>query len=284
MTAVRRAFLPKALAALALAGGCARVPPPELRVGPAELLAGVRAAQERIRGVRGTARVGVRSPAQSGSLDAFLAAEKPDRVRIEALDFFGNVAAALASDGRRFGYFDAATGVFYRGDATPENVSRLLPVVIPAEELAVILCGSAPILEGRPLEAQPDGDRMLLVVGAGAWGQRLTVGAELAVEESRVRRLSAAAGGGVVQDAPAYDLEFGLFRHRAGGRFPTEASLDAPSAGVRLSLSWKRDLEVNPPPEPSLFSLEPPRGARLVELGPGQPVPGSGLPLGPVRE
>ena len=30
------------------------------------------------------------APAGSGALDQFLAAEKPDRLHIEAMDFFGN--------------------------------------------------------------------------------------------------------------------------------------------------------------------------------------------------
>jgi hypothetical protein len=248
----------------------ARVPPPELQADPAELLSRLEAAQEGVRSVRGRARVGISAPGRSGSTDAFLAAERPDRLRIEVLDFFGNVAATLASDGERFSLYDARAGALYRGEPTPENVSRLLPLPLAPGELVAILLGTTPVRPGAATAAERRDGRVLLVVGTGEATSELLLGAELAVEEARLP----AAGAG-----PAYALEFGLFRHRGGRRFPTEIGLEAPSARARVTLGWKEDLEVNPPPEPGLFRLETPRGARVVDLGPGAPAPAVELPL-----
>lgn len=258
--------------ALALAG-CPRVPPPDLSRDPSALLDQVRGAQERVQRVRGTARVRISSPSASGSAVEFAAAEKPDRVHLETLDFFGNPVAVLVAAGGRFGFHDARANVFYRGDATPENVSRLLPVVLPVEELVVILCGSAPILPGAPLEVTIKDDLLLLTLGLGDLGQRLAIGERAAVEWSRVRRATAGAGGAVSDVAPAYDLEFGGFELRGGVRFPSEVKLDAPAGRSRIQLAWRNDVQVNAELDAALFRFEPPRGARVVELARGAPVP-----------
>jgi hypothetical protein len=255
---------------LALAG-CPRVPPPDLSRDPSALLDQVRSAQERVQRVRGTARVKISSPDGSGTAIEFAAAEKPDRVHLETLDFFGNPVAILVAADGRFGFLDARANVFYRGDATPENVSRLLPVVLPVEELVVILCGSAPLLPGRPLEVGVKDDLLLLTIGLGDVGQRVAVGERASVEWSRVRRAVPAGSAGEV--APAYDLEFDDFLLRAGVRFPSEVQLDAPSGKSRIRFTWRNDVQVNGILDPALFRFEPPRGARVVDLARGEPVP-----------
>ena len=264
---------PALLAGLALAlAGCPRVPPPDLSRDPSALLDQVRVAQDRVQRVRGSARVRISSPSASGSAVEFAAAEKPDRVHLETLDFFGNPVAVLVAANGRFGFHDARANVFYRGDATPENVSRLLPVIVPVEELVVILCGSAPILPGRPLEVGVKDDLLLLTIGLGDVGQRLAIGERASVEWSRVRRATREAGGAVSEVAPAYDLEFEDFSTRSGVRFPSQVKLDAPAGKSRIQLAW-RDVQVNPQLDPALFRFEPPRGARIVDLARGAPLP-----------
>jgi hypothetical protein len=267
------------LGATALSG-CARVPPADLSRDPAALLDQVRAAQERVQRVRGSARVRIVSPGGSGTFNEFAAAEKPDRVHLETLDFFGNPAAVLVAAGGRFSFLDARAQVFYRGEATPENVSRLLPVLLPVEELVTILCGSAPLLPGRPVEVGTQGDLLLLTVAAGDTGQRLALGEAATVEWSRVRRV-VTEGGGRREIAPAYDLEFQFFRRRSGVRFPTFVRLDAPSANSVIELTWRNDLEVDATLDAALFRLAPPRGVRVVDLAPGQPAPPVELPIEP---
>jgi hypothetical protein len=102
------------LAALsAVVGGCAsRVPPADLSRDPAALLEQVRAAQARVTRVRGSARVNIESPGGSGTVTELAAAEKPDRLRLETLDFFGNPAAVLVAAGGRFAFHDQRENVF----------------------------------------------------------------------------------------------------------------------------------------------------------------------------
>jgi len=263
--------LPLALALL----GCPRAPPPDLSADPAELLAAVRAHHGKVTRVQGSARLTVDAPGARGTMEALAAAEAPDRLRIEVLDFFGAPAAALVAAGGSFVFFDARRGTWYRGPATPENVSHFLPVALPPEELAAVLLGAPPLLPGPAVSAEPGRGVMHLALASGDLIQRLEVGAEAAVEASRVRRRTAAG-----EEPHGYDLSFSRFRHREGQRFPGEVRLDARAAGARLALAWREDLVVNGPPDPGLFRLEPPAGARVVDLPAGKAPPPLELPLG----
>jgi hypothetical protein len=78
--------------------------------------------------------------------------------------------------------------------------------------------------------------------------------------------------------APAYDLEFDAFHRRAGVRFPAVLKLDAPAGRSRIQLTWREDLQINGAAEPALFRLLTPKGARVVDLARGAPVPSLELP------
>lgn len=270
-----------AAALLILAGACARVPPASLSRDPSALLDQVRASQARVQRVRGAAHLRIASPSFSGAVTEFVAAEKPDRVHLETLDFFGTPVAVLVAGDGRFALYDVRHKVFYRGAATPRNISRLLPFDIPVEELVAILCGSAPLLPGTPLEVGRDDGLLLLTLGQGEIGQRLAIGEQATVVWSRVRR-AVPEGSPPAEASVGYDLEFRGFTDRGGARFPGEVRLDAPSSGSRLQLEWDPEVEVNGALERGLFQLAPPAGVRVEDL-PGAAGPAPAAPPG-VRE
>jgi hypothetical protein len=254
-----------ATALLATAACHPRRPPPDLSLDPATLLAEVRAAQDRVWSVQGRARVGVDSPGGSGGVDQHLVAERPDRLRIEAYDFFGNVVAVLAVAEGRLALYDAREQAFLRGAATPANLARLVQVPVTPEALVTLLCGSAPLLDGAPLTAEPGDGRVLLSLRAGDLVQRLEVGPGAALLASRVRRVTAAG-----ETPVGLDAEFSGHVLHGGQSLPTRVTAHVPDARVDLSLRW-RELEANGPVDPALFRLSPPAGARVVDLDPPAP-------------
>jgi hypothetical protein len=268
---VRGARVLGTAAALLAAAGCVRAPPPDLSRNPADLLEQVRRAQAGVTSCRGPGRLGISSPDLSGSLDAWVAAERPGRVRVEVFDFFGNPAAVLVAGGGRFALLDARAGAFYRGEDRPENLARLVPVPLGAKDLAAVLCGGVPILDGKPVSAEPGDGVVLLEIAGEAGRQVIAVG-----EEASIRSASFLPGP---RGGTPWTVSFSVFRHPAGRRFPTEVELRG--AGSEIQLRWKDDLEVNGPPDPGLFVLDPPRGARVVDLAPGAPPPPLELPLRP---
>jgi len=252
-----------ALLLLAAAAGCVRrAPPSDLSPDPAALLAQVERTQARVERVRGEARVRVETPGGSGTITQLVLAERPDRLRLDALDFFGNPAAALVADGGRFALLDLREGVFYRGAATPENLARLLPLPIPARELVLLLCGAVPVA-GVASAIEPGDGVLQLTLEEEDRVQRLDVGAGAAVHRSTVRDRA-----GSRPASARYDVAFDHFEERGGRPFPGDVRLDAPAAGVRLRLTWK-EIEVNGVLPEGSFTLAPPPGIRIVDLDGG---------------
>jgi hypothetical protein len=255
-------------AALALAGCPPRAPPPDLSLDPAELLVQVRAAQERIRTVRGEARVRVEGPGGSGTVPTFAAAKRPDRVFVQTLDFFGNTVSTLATAAGELSLYDARERVLYRGPATPENLGRLVPVPLAPADLAVILCGTAPLLDGAPVRAEPGRGFVTLELAAGDRRQTLRVGPGAAIEASSVAVPPGEHGG--------YALAFRAFDTWGSARFPAEIELSTEDPRARLRLTWT-DAEPGVDLDDRLFSPGTPRGARIVDLA-GAPPPAALFP------
>lgn len=210
--------------------------------------------------VQGQARLTLEGPDLAGGVEQFVAAERPGRLRLESLDFFGNVLAVLAVDGPDLALYDARAKVYYRGAATAANVGRLVPVALPPADLVTLLCGSAPILDGDPVDAAPVDGALRLTLRRGEALQRLDVGQGAVV----LHALDSRAG--------VVGLEVTLTGHRLHGGVPLpgEVAARAPGARVALRLRWT-SVEVNRPVEPGLFRLAPPDGARVVDLPPAAP-------------
>ncbi len=251
------------LSAAALLACAPRRPPPDLSLDPAALLAQVRGAQGRVKSVRGETSVRVEASDRSGTVRAFVAATRPDRLHLETLDFFGNPVAVLVAADGRLSLYDAREKVFYRGAATRENVARLVPVPLTPAELVEVLCGSAPLLQGTPVRADPGRGFVTLVLAEGELLQTLRIGPGATVERSEVR-----GPGGLPPGT--YDVAFRRFRALDGGRFPDETSLAA--AGARVRMRWN-EVDPNVAIDPALFHLDPPRGARVVDLDAVLPPP-----------
>lgn len=253
------------LAVAALAACTPRRPPPDLSLDPAALLAQVRAAQARVSSVRGDARLRVRSPDGSGTVQALVAAERPDRVYVQTLDFFGNTLAVLATSGGALSLYDARARVLYRGPATPENLARLVPIPLSPEDLAAILCGGAPLLDGEALRAEPGRGHVTLELAGGGRTETLRIGPGAQVQRAALRAAGAAGPSG-------WDLEIAR-TDASGAGYASEVKLSARDPDVSLGLGWE-EAEWNGPVDAALFTPPAPRGARIVELGAEAPPPG----------
>jgi hypothetical protein len=247
-----------ALAALAIAlGACApRVPPADLSLEPAALLAQVEAAAAAVTRVHGDARLRVDAPGARGTVQAFVAAERPDRLHVEALDFFGNPASILVAAGGRLAIYDARARTFYRGAATAENVARLVPLPLSPERLVAILCGT-PLLGGAPVSAAPGPGYVTLELRDGARTATVRVG-------PRAAPLRAAFRGGAPA-LPDHEVAYGAFADLGDVRFPGEVAVTSRDPAVRLELGWKEP-QVGGRGDPALFRMEPPAGAKVVDL------------------
>src|SRR6266403_730518 len=74
------------------------------------------------------AKAFVEAPENAGRYSLHISVKRPASLRIEALTPMGDPAAVLVADQGRFALLDLRSNVFKRGPATPENLSRLIPV------------------------------------------------------------------------------------------------------------------------------------------------------------
>jgi hypothetical protein len=243
---------------------------------PEKLFQLVNQSQENLVTLQGDAKLHVSSPQGSGTLSMFLAISRPGLLHMETFDFFNRPVAALVSDGKRFGLYQTEGNLFYQGPASPENVSRFLPVVLPSEELVAVMLGQVPLIppERKTLELDRGEGVYVLKLFRGPVTQTLQVHPKY----YRVVRSE-------VRGVPAYDLAFDDFKTEGSITFPKEVKLIAAAAETELRLRYS-DVSLNGPPDLTLFELAPPEGARVVEVdargkevGP-EPAPSPPVPPG----
>jgi outer membrane lipoprotein-sorting protein len=242
---------------------------------PEKLFQLTRQAQANVVTLQGDAKLRVNSPQGSGTLSMFVAISRPGLMHLETFDFFNRPVAALVSDGQRFGLYQTEGNVFYQGPASPENVSRFLPVVLPSEELVAVMLGQVPFIpaERKTLDLDRSEGVYVLKLFRGGVTQTLQVHPKF----YRVVRSE-------VRGVPGYDLVFDDFKEKGTGVFPGEVKLLAESAETELRLRYS-DVTLNAPPDLTLFELAPPEGARVVEVDARgrevRPEPASPAPMPP---
>ncbi|MCY1030849.1 DUF4292 domain-containing protein [Corallococcus sp. BB11-1] len=273
----------RAAAAIFLALLCSACPKrlefgPEGRIEDAQTLyQHVQQRQGQVVTLEGDSKLRVDSPQGSGTLSTFLSVTRPGLIHLETYDFFNRPVASLVSNGARFGVYQAQGNTYYQGPASPENVSRFLPIVLPSEELVAVMLGQVPLLPPESMTlALDEKERVyVLTLVRGAATQTLRVDPRhLRVVKSEVRGV------------PGYDLAFEDFKQRGELLFPGKVILTADQADTQLELRYT-EITLNGRPDLTLYELTPPEGARVVdvdergrELGggavsPPPPAPGS---------
>jgi outer membrane lipoprotein-sorting protein len=219
------------------------------------LLGEVEAIEARVAALQSQARVRVESGGKRGNLTAFVAVAAPASVHLEVLDFFGRPSAILVSDGQRFVLYQAETGIWLRGPATPENLARILPVALPPEELVAMLLGRAPrIADTRPeLQIDAEANAFRVILRSADRSQQLWV-------DPGTRRVVRSQLSG----PSGYGLTFEDFTDIRQVPFPRKLGFTGPATVV---LEYT-DPRLGEGPPASLFRAEPPTGARVEEVGP----------------
>ena len=234
---------------------------------PQELLRRIEVAESQIYSLKGDAKLIVDAPQGKGAVSLFAAVTHPAYIHIEQLDFFGRPQGVLVTDGTRFGLYLQQDGKYYRGPASPANLSRFLPLVMPPAELAAVMLGRAPRIPPDSLEMRFDDQRQQLVLVLTRGKVRQT----LHVQPPSYRVVKSTA-----ENLDAYDLEFGDIVAENGVTLPRHAALDARSAKTSVELIWK-EVAINEAPDLTLFDFEPPDGVPVVEVDangvPSQPQP-----------
>jgi outer membrane lipoprotein-sorting protein len=161
-------------AVLALAGlaqACASFPAPaQPFTDPARALSLQGMARERVRSIRAEARIDQRGREGRIKGTVLMFAERPGRVRFDAMTQFGP-AAVLTSDGQTFAYSDLRSKRYLTGATCPKNIARFLNVPLTIEQTTRLLLGGTPLIEHSQANIDWHDDGFYRVVLRGA-GQR----------------------------------------------------------------------------------------------------------------
>ena len=247
--------------------GCAHLPPVARPYPPptaAELVASLRAREQRIRSIDAVAKVDERAkgvPRVTVKVQIF--AKRPDRLRLEVQGPLGSGAATLVTDGTRFHLFDSRQGRFFTGAAEPCNVARLIQVELAPVEVVDVLLGSVP-LTGEPLSVTWDatrGGREVLTLRQPDGG---TVRAWLDHRERTWDPVYAERRD--ARGALLWRVDHADFTDQGGVRLPARTEVEDATHHAAAHVRYR---EQSPNPElPDVgFTLDPPAGVTAEQVG-----------------
>ncbi|MFN0063992.1 MAG: DUF4292 domain-containing protein [Myxococcaceae bacterium] len=258
-------FLP--IVAVSLwAAGCPRVLPlefgPEGPLKDGELvLARLEAAQHAVTSLEAEGHIRFHGPEGGGSARALIAASEEGRVQIALLDFFGKPQVVLVTDGTRLGLYQGQENRYYQGAATPQNLARLIPMVVPPQVLAERLLGRVDVLPGESSALTVDKAR-----AAYHLSRTFAEGVQqLWIHPKHYR----AVGSEVTTDGTT--LGFDDFRGEGGQMFPWRLHWRQGAREIELHYS---DVSLNAALDSEMFEPKPPVGVPVVNMDVPEPSTG----------
>jgi len=233
---------------LLVASGCSKA---QVVAGPgpdaAALYAQAQAAHRIPQTLSADAKAFVEAPENGGRYALHLAVKRPASIRIEALTPLGDPAAVLVADQGKFALLDLRNNIFYRGPASPRNLSRLIPAPFTPEELVSVVTGAIPELrESKPQSARREGDGYLLVLAAPG------------ILQEKIRRST--ERGDLL-----WEVALDEHDNSSGAQLPRLIHLAAPRGKTKVDLRLRSLLTGKPPPQ-GAFLLGVPQGMQVEEV------------------
>jgi len=262
-----------AAALLALAACCAHAQP-VARPYPAPvaeaLIAALSAQQAAVRGMNARVRATSWLGGDRVRATVNMLVERDGRLRFEAEVTLQGTVATLATDGATFALYDVHKNEFSRGPACPANVASLIRIPLAPADVAAVLLGDArppgpidPATASVGWNAHGGNDLLVLPARGGGTLQFAFHGDGAARTLVAVDRIGAAG-------APLWRTVYEDHETVAGVRLPKtirfaegKGSFDD---GVEIDF---KDRTINGAQPAGAFTLAPPAGATVVDVGCG---------------
>jgi len=174
--------------------------------------------------------------------------QKPAYLRSEVLNpfGFGQPLLTFATDGRDLAVFIPAQSDFFRGEATPENLSRLVPIPLSVEDLVRFLLYDVRMIRHETSRVtSQDGGYLLTLETQEGLKQVFRFDGDLFLSQMEI-----SYGG-----ESLISVRYG----KGEDSFPSSVSLGMPPQGIQASLVFS-DVETNTDIPPERFTLTPPAG------------------------
>ncbi len=205
----------------------------------ADLMADMAKKRDKISSFRITGRVdhfGVEHRIQG---KIFLFAQLPSKLRVDLLSPFGSTLSVLTVNDGRFAMSDIREGRYLEGPAEPCNIARLVRIPLPPEDVARVLVGHTPIIDGVAEVIWSDKGYYRVTISDGDRIQRLDVGSDPEVLPLLRSRLEDSQGR-------IFDMSFERWRPVEGIPVPHEIRVKMPRDGADLLVRYDDDgVELN---------------------------------------
>lgn len=258
-----KSFCAVILALVLMLGGCAigKTVVPEKTKGfpsPQAALEAIKPRNDTDTLYRMTAKVSISSP--QGKLNFRLAVimRSPDRLRLESIPVFGPPDFFLTTQGERFRVYLPGTQEFLMGKASPDNLSRFLPLTWSVERWMAMLQGNKSA--AFPVAGKLQGKMEGLLYRIDVFSEdAVTDSLWINLERNRLEKTEQLISAGLKET-----VVFKSFREINGRDFPASILINT-GAGKTLTIVYET-IETTNKMEDDLFLLLPPPEASIREL------------------
>lgn len=161
----------------------------------------------------------------------FLFARLPSKLRVDLLSPFGSTLSVLTVNDGRFAMSDIRQDRYLEGPAEPCNIARLIRIPLPPEDVARVLLGHTPIIDGAAEVIWSDKGYYRVTIRDGDRIQRLDVGPDPEVLPLRRSRLEDSTG-------QVFDMTFERWRPVNGIPVPHEIRIKMPKDDADLLVRY----------------------------------------------
>ncbi len=250
-------LLPAFALAMLVVSGCPRRIPtldPAAQITDAEeLIKAVAQSGQKLTALRATGSVIMRTGSKRLKAHTVVLVRRPAKLRFETESFFDQPLSILITDGMRFSLWDMQEGRFLSGRATPDNISRVIPIPMDGPEVVGIIMGDPPLIAyaQSALRWDPDQGQYHLTLSNSRQTQQIWIHPE------RLRPVK------IVCEQEGKLLYRLQYQEWQGGKqdphFPTKIRFEMPARDIQLRLRL-REVERNVELSKELFELTPPPG------------------------
>ena len=262
-----------ALAAVLLAACCAHAPPavrPYPAPAPDALIAALSAQQAAVRGMNARVRATSWLGGERVRATVNMLVERDGHLRFEAEVSLQGTVAVLATDGTTFALYDVQKNELSRGPACPANVASLVRIPLAPADVAAVLLGDArppsaidPATATVGWDSGRGADVLSVPMREGGTLQFLFRG------DGPARTLVAVIRAGA-NGAPLWRTAYEDHETAGGARVPGVIRFAEQNASFDDGVEIKfKDRTLNAPPAAGVFTLAPPAGATVVDVGCG---------------
>lgn len=232
-------------------------PPSRPSIPAPPLVEEVRLLNERIRSLRGTARIELSYQGKRLRARQAIALAKPGFMRIETLNFLNQPLLILVTDGVTLQAMSLSENRFYRGDVS-KGLAHFTGLRMSSEELVSLILGEIPLRGDSSIGY--DSRRRLYVLTFPPSNRRKTETFWVDPKTLRVVEISKT-------DLKSGEIRilFSRFKKAGSATFPREIEIEVPETDNRIGLNFRK-VEVNPLLGPDLFRLPIPPGVEVVEI------------------